>query len=69
MNQPKLNVEETMTGMNIQNMSFDSFLNNLKARMKNVFHVRADIDQMAVNRGMPPFVMREIMSLNPFTVT
>ena len=68
MNQPKLNVEETMTGMNIQNMSFDSFLNNLKARMKNVFHVRADIDQMAVNRGMPPFVMREIMSLNPLAV-
>jgi alkylation response protein AidB-like acyl-CoA dehydrogenase len=68
MNQPKLNVEESMTGMNIQNMSFESFLDNLKARMKNVFHVRADIDQMAVKRGMPPFVMREIMSLNPLAV-
>jgi alkylation response protein AidB-like acyl-CoA dehydrogenase len=68
MNQPKLNVEESMTGMNIQNMSFESFLDNLKARMKNVFHVRADIDQMAIKRGMPPFVMREIMSLNPLAV-
>jgi len=68
MNQLKLDVEESMTGMNIQNMSFESFLNNLKARMKNVFHVRADIDQMAVKRGMPPFVMREIMSLNPLAV-
>ena len=68
MNQSKLNVEESMTGMNIQNMPFESFLNNLKARMKNVFHVRADIDQMAIKRGMPPFVMREIMSLNPLAV-
>jgi alkylation response protein AidB-like acyl-CoA dehydrogenase len=68
MNQPNLNVEETVTGMDIQNMPFELFLNNLKARMKNVFHVRADIDQMAVKRGMPPFVMREIMSLNPLAV-
>jgi alkylation response protein AidB-like acyl-CoA dehydrogenase len=68
MNQPELNVEEIVTGANIQNMPFESFLNELKARMKNVFHVRADIDQMAVKRGMPPFVMREIMSLNPLAV-
>jgi alkylation response protein AidB-like acyl-CoA dehydrogenase len=68
MNQTKFPVEETLSTENIQNMSFESFLNNLKARMKNVFHVRADIDQMAVKRGMPPFVMREIMSLNPLAV-
>ena len=36
--------------------------------MKYVFHVRADIDQIATKRGMPPFVMREIMSLNPLSV-
>lgn len=68
MNQSKLNVEESAIEMNIQDIPFESFLNNLKARMKNVFHVRADIDQMAVTRGMPPFVMREIMSLNPLAV-
>jgi len=68
MNQSNLNVEESVTEMNIQDIPFESFLNNLKARMKNVFHVRADIDQIAVTRGMPPFVMREIMSLNPLAI-
>lgn len=68
MNQPKYYNEESVTGLNIQNMPFESFLKNLKERMKNVFHVRADIDQMAIKRGMPPFVMREIMSLNPLAV-
>ena len=68
MNQPKMDVEGLKTEMNISNIPFELFLNNLKARMKNVFHVRADIDQMAVKRGMPPFVMREIMDLNPLSV-
>jgi alkylation response protein AidB-like acyl-CoA dehydrogenase len=57
-----------ITELNVQNMPFSEFLKNLKARMKHVFHVRADIDQMAVKRGMPPFVMREIMDLNPLSV-
>ena len=68
MNQPETNVKEQMAGLNIQDIPFESFLNNLKAKMKHVFHVRADIDQMATKRGMPPFVMREIMSLNPLAI-
>lgn len=68
MNQVKINVEEPMTRSNIQSLPFGVFLDNLKAKMKHVFHVRADIDQMATKRGMPPFVMREIMSLNPLAV-
>ena len=46
---------------------FDDFLNNFKTRMKNAFLVRANIDRMALNRGMPPFVMREILSANPLS--
>jgi alkylation response protein AidB-like acyl-CoA dehydrogenase len=68
MNQSDLKIEETTTEMNIQDKPFEVFLNDLKARMKNVFHVRADIDQMAIKRGMPPFVMREIMDINPLAV-
>ena len=68
MNQLKSAIVETKTGVDIQNIPFESFLNNLKTRMKNVFHTRADIDKMAINRGMPPFVMREIMSLNPLAI-
>jgi len=36
--------------------------------MKLVFHERADINKLAIKRGMPPFVMREIMELNPLAI-
>ena len=68
MDQEKLNIANPTTELNVQNIPFSEFLNNLKERMKLVFHVRADIDQMAIKRGMPPFVMREIMDLNPLSV-
>lgn len=47
---------------------FEVFLEDLKTRIRNVYHIRADIDEMAVQRGMPPFVMREIMNANPLSV-
>ncbi|WP_319482915.1 acyl-CoA dehydrogenase family protein [uncultured Draconibacterium sp.] len=47
---------------------FSQFLESLKEKMKQVFHVRADIDQLSLKRGLPPFVMREIMSVNPLSV-
>ena len=68
MNQANLKVENPISERNVQNIPFGEFLNNLKARMKLVYHDRADIDQMAIKRGMPPFVMREIMDLNPLAV-
>jgi len=68
MNHQIFNIESSTIELNSQNMPFELFLDNLKAKMKHVFHVRADVDQMAIKRGMPPFVMREIMSLNPLSV-
>ncbi|HCY40870.1 MAG TPA: acyl-CoA dehydrogenase [Prolixibacteraceae bacterium] len=68
MNQTNLKVENPIIDSDVQNIPFGEFLNNLKARMKHVFHVRADIDQMAIKRGMPPFVMREIMDLIPLAI-
>jgi alkylation response protein AidB-like acyl-CoA dehydrogenase len=68
MSQIKMGVDESVAGTTVQNVPFDVFLSQLKAQMKNVFHVRADINQLAVKRGMPPFVMREIMSLNPLAI-
>ena len=67
MNQTNFKVENPITELNVQNIPFGEFLNNLKQKMKLVFHDRANIDQMAIKRGMPPFVMREIMSLNPLS--
>lgn len=65
MSDPNLKVKESVQRTAIQEMPFPLFLSNLKAKMKTVFHDRADINQLAIKRGMPPFVMREIMSLNP----
>jgi alkylation response protein AidB-like acyl-CoA dehydrogenase len=47
---------------------FETFLQDLKQRMYNVFHLRSDINKIALSRGMPPFVLREIMGANPLSV-
>lgn len=57
-----------MSVLNLQEKPFDVFLNDLKTGIKNVFHSRSDVNQMALQRGMPPFVLREVMSLNPLSV-
>lgn len=58
--------------MNSENISsrqlpFADFLQSFKANMQNVFHEREDINQLSVERGLPPYVMREIMSCNPLS--
>nr|WP_319400819.1 acyl-CoA dehydrogenase family protein [uncultured Carboxylicivirga sp.] len=47
--------------------TFDVLLNDLKTKMKIVYHQRTSVDDLASKRGMPPYVMREIMSANPFS--
>lgn len=54
--------------MDFQRIPFDIFLNNIKSQLKKVFHDRADADQMALKRGMPPFVMRDILEMKPLSV-
>jgi len=45
-----------------------TLMNDLKTKMELVFHDRASIDQMETERGLPPFVLQEIMSVNPLSV-
>ncbi len=47
---------------------FADYLDRFRAVMKSVFHERADINRLAITRGMPPFVLREIMQLNPLAL-
>ncbi|MCG8580138.1 MAG: acyl-CoA/acyl-ACP dehydrogenase [Bacteroidales bacterium] len=47
--------------------SFSIMLSGLKSKMKSVYHERSDINELGIKRGMPPFIMREIMSVNPFS--
>ena len=51
-----------------QKIPFDVFLEDFKSRSNHAYRVRADIDQLSTKRGMPPFVMREVMSGNPLSV-
>jgi alkylation response protein AidB-like acyl-CoA dehydrogenase len=47
---------------------FAELMNDLKTKMGLVFHHRGNIDQMGTERGLPPFVLQEIMSVNPLSV-
>ncbi|PTN08758.1 acyl-CoA dehydrogenase family protein [Mangrovibacterium marinum] len=44
------------------------FLKRLKEKMHQVFHLRGDVNQYAQQRGIPPFVLREIMDTNPLSI-
>lgn len=47
--------------------AFHRFLMDFKTNLHRLFHVRADIDKMSIHRGMPPFVLRDILSSNPLS--
>jgi len=47
---------------------FDAFLESFRSRLRHAFHVRSDIDELSLNRGIPPHVLREIRACDPFQV-
>ena len=46
---------------------FSEFIAEFKAQLQQLFHIRGDIDQLSIKRGLPPFMLREIMSKNPLS--
>lgn len=46
---------------------FPILLKTFKSNLENVFRSREDINQLSVTRGLPPYVLRDIMACNPFT--
>ena len=46
---------------------FSEFLDHYRSRLHQIFHVRADFDKLSVRRGLPPYVLREIMACNPLS--
>ncbi len=49
-------------------LPFSDFLNNLKIKVRRIFNNRENNDQLSLNRGIPPFALKEIMSGNPLSV-
>ncbi len=48
-------------------VAFPEFLGAFQQKLREIFHIRADIDQLSLKRSMPPFVMEEIRSCDPFS--
>ncbi|SVB93664.1 uncharacterized protein METZ01_LOCUS246518, partial [marine metagenome] len=46
---------------------FNEFLEDFKSRLHHTLHNRADLNNLSAERGLPPFVLREILSTNPFS--
>lgn len=53
-------------GDDVNTQPFSDFLEGFKSRLQHVFHTRSSADDLALNRGLPPFALREIRSANPF---
>lgn len=46
-------------------LPFSLFLDDFKKKLHHLFHIRGDINQLSIKRGLPPYMLREIMSSNP----
>ncbi len=57
---------ETIHTQSNTHLPFPEFFNNFKSKMYHVFHQRADINQLETQRGIPPYVLREILAADPF---
>jgi len=44
---------------------FTQFIQEFKEQLRHLFYVRSYINQLSIQRCIPPFILREIMSSNP----
>ncbi len=51
-----------------QTETIHQFLDKLKAKMLEVYHLKGNVNQYAMQRGLPAFVLREIMEVNPLVI-
>lgn len=49
-------------------MPFPLFLEGFKDRLQRVFYTHGNIDELSINRRLPPKVLSEIMSYNPLSI-
>ena len=56
-----------MTLRTSQTAAFDDFLSQFKDRLTHLLHVRSDIDKLSIRRGIPPFILRDILAARPMS--
>ncbi|MFD2288264.1 acyl-CoA dehydrogenase [Pedobacter petrophilus] len=54
--------------MNNFNQEFPKFLKNFEQNLKHLFQEKHDIDQLSLQRGLPPELLKEIMDHVPLSV-
>lgn len=47
---------------------YPEFIKNFEEKLRNLFHEKEDIDQLSLERGLPPSIMSEIMTGCPLSV-
>ncbi len=50
-------------------IDFPTYLEAFKKKLHAVFALRGDADDVALQRGMPPYMMREVQALTPLSVS
>jgi len=56
-----------MTESSVQYQPFSEFIDHYKSTLRNLFSQRSNIEEISINRGMPPFVLRDLMSCKPLS--
>ena len=54
--------------MTLTDIKFSEFLKDFEQTLKNLFHEKEDINKLSLERGLPPAVMKEILSERPLSV-
>src|SRR5690606_23947158 len=54
--------------MDLTNSAYSEFLKNFEETLKHLFHEKEDINQLSLQRGLPPEIMSGIMSQVPLSV-
>lgn len=61
------NIRQTIN-MTATSICFSEFIKDFEKTLKQLFHETADIDQLSLERGLPPAMMKEILSKKPLSV-
>lgn len=49
-------------------LDFDTYLAAFKKKLQTVFKLRGDADELGLQRGLPPYMLREVQSMTPLSV-
>jgi alkylation response protein AidB-like acyl-CoA dehydrogenase len=52
-------------GLAPQDLPFDDFLTDFRGRLAHLFGQRAALDELSLQRGIPPFIFQEVRAANP----